>query len=454
MKKRYRIDVDKQNKSNKVFLPIELIGSELIEKIAFGNKIIEVKCVPHNRGIIILSESVRKELFIPELDLSLHAFIDKDTLFIGPLLGILTSGFTSYPLRPLGKRTAFFSKLLSINKVVGALPFLFSEEHINWEKGLITGYFYEDSTWKTREIPFPSVVYDRLPNRKSEKLKKNRQLKARLQSDYLIPWYNPGFFSKMDVFERLLQDDMASTYLPETHPFSSFSVIERMLADYGHIYLKPENGSLGLGIHQILYDKINGHYYCRYRNDSGQKKLTKFNSLEAMFKKVFHKRNLAKMIVQQGIHLLRVDGRIVDFRVHTNKDEDGEWQITAIAAKIGGQGSATTHINNGGEVKIVEEVFSSKEEQKLYKEKLIETSLYLSKVLESHVEGIIGEIGFDLGIDKDGKIWLFEANSKPGRSIFKHPELKDFDLLSRKLSLEFGIFLAEKAITQPEELFK
>ncbi|SEN11360.1 YheC/D like ATP-grasp [Mesobacillus persicus] len=453
MKKRYRIEINKKSHDYKVYLPKELIEYP-ITRIAFGNKIVVVQCLPHNKGKIIISHSLRKELHLPELEISLHVFVDKDTMFVGPLIGILTSGFTSYPLRPLGKRTSFFSKLLSVNKMVGALPFLFGEEHINWEQGLIKGYFYEDSSWKVIEVPFPNVVYDRLPNRRTEKRAANKHLKERLQSDYLIPWYNPGFFSKMDIFERLQQDDQANDYLPETHSFTSFSIIERMLSDYGHIYLKPENGSLGLGIHQILFDRLDGKYYCRYRDVEGHKKLTKFNSLETLFKKVFFKRNLSRMIVQQGINLLRVDGRIIDFRVHTNKDDQGEWQLAAIAAKVGGQGSATTHINNGGEVMTVEEIFPTTEEQQMYKDKLTSAALYLSKVLETQIEGIIGEIGFDLGIDRNGKVWLFEANSKPGRSIFKHPQLKDFELLSRKLSIEFGIFLAEKAITKPEELFK
>ena len=70
------------------------------------------------------------------------------------------------------------------------------------------------------------------------------------------------------------------------------------------------------------------------------------------------------------------------------------------------------------------------------------------------MEGIIGEIGFDLGIDRNGSVWLFEANSKPGRSIFSNPQLKEYDQLTRKLSLAFAIYLTERAISQPEEIFK
>ena len=111
-------------------------------------------------------------------------------------------------------------------------------------------------------------------------------------------------------------------------------------------------------------------------------------------------------------------------------------------------------MNNGGIVKSLDELFEDRTERELYERKLSEAALILSSILEKNMEGIIGELGFDFGIDKTGKVWLFEANSKPGRSIFKHPKLKNFDLLTRKLSLSFGIFLAEKAITAPEDIFK
>lgn len=455
MRKRYPIEVIHHSKQI-VFIPEDLHDLKNITKIAFGNKVLDVTCAPHPKGrnVLTISDDVQKELSMPEITIPLHIFIDQQTLFIGPLIGILTSGFTPYPLRPIGERSMFFAKLLSVNKVVGALPFVFGEEHIDWDNGLINGFFFIDSGWQTMKVPFPNVVYDRLPNRRSERRTEARSLKARMETDYLIPWYNPGFFSKLDVFERLQQDDRAAEFLPETHQFSSFSTIERMLSNYANVYVKPVNGSLGLGIHQILFDKYTGHYYCRYRDREGTNRLTKFDSLEKLMKKIFYKRNLSHMIVQQGISLIRSDKKLIDFRVHTNKDEYGQWQVAAIAAKIAGQGSVTTHMNNGGIVKSLDELFENQEERNLYERKLMETSLLLSSILEKNMEGIIGEIGFDLGIDKEGKIWLFEANSKPGRSIFKHPKLKNFDLLTRKLSLSFGIFLAEKAITAPEELFK
>lgn len=61
--------------------------------------------------------------------------------------------------------------------------------------------------------------------------------------------------------------------------------------------------------------------------------MQKFSTLESIVKHIFHNRPLENLIVQQGIPLIRSSKRPVDFRVHTNKDSKGIWQVTAIAAK-------------------------------------------------------------------------------------------------------------------------
>lgn len=454
MRKRYIIETDKKTESI-VYCPADLIKHHALTRIAFGSLSVEAQFKPseENGDKIILSKNLIDSITFLNSDVPLHAFVQEHTLYLGPLIGIFTAGFTPFPLRPMGERSLFFAKLLSVQKSVGALPFIFGEQHIDWDRGMMKGFFFRKKGWVIHEVPFPNVIYDRLPNRKTENRPHLKKIKDKLQQDYLIPWYNPGFFNKLDVHERLLDNPLAVEFLPDTATFSSFSQIEKMLSDYGHIYIKPFNGSLGNSVHQIIYDKQENMYYCRYCDSKHVNRLLKFSTLESLFKYVFRGKSMNKMLIQQGIHLLRHQQRALDFRVHTNKDEHGTWQVTAIAAKIAGIGSVTTHVHNGGVIKTLEEIFPIAE-CSLYKEKLTHASLVLSEAIEQDMEGIIGEIGFDLGIDRNGRVWLFEANSKPGRSIFTHPQLKDFDLLTRKLSIAFAIFLTEQSIINPEMLFK
>ncbi|GAA3330126.1 hypothetical protein GCM10020331_081410 [Ectobacillus funiculus] len=66
----------------------------------------------------------------------------------------------------------------------------------------------------------------------------------------------------------------------------------------------------------------------------------------------------------------------------------------------------------------MDEIFPDPVERESVLQKLTTAVLLLSESIDTHLDGCIGEIGFDLGLDKTGKVWLFEANSKPGRSIF------------------------------------
>ncbi|WP_110928986.1 YheC/YheD family endospore coat-associated protein [Bacillus massiliglaciei] len=447
MKKFYEAEIAKIP-GHICFYPSEMKNVGEIDLINFGQHSCTaiVKRNPSVQQNIVLSEDLAQALHFNENNTPLHLFVHERRLHLGPLVGIFSSGFTGIENKPVGERSGFFANLLALKKTTGCIPYLFGEQHINWEDETIRGHVFLDGKWAIETFPFPNAVYDRLPNRKTENKDAMQEIKRKFQKDYVIPWYNPGFFNKWDVHERLAADPGAKPFLPETRPFDSFSSIETMLSEYRQVYIKPINGSLGLGIHQIVYDSKEHWYYCRYKNEKNENKLQRFPSLESLMNHVFKGSPLDNFIVQQGIPLLKYEKRSVDFRVHTNKDSDGNWQISAIAAKVAGPGSVTTHVKNGGTIKTLAELFPAEEEAQLAEKKLSEAALILSKSLEERMEGIIAEIGFDLALDKDQHVWMFEANSKPGRSIFSHPKLKEFEALTRKLSIGYAIYLTEQSI--------
>ncbi|MBM6617777.1 YheC/YheD family protein [Bacillus suaedaesalsae] len=436
-----------------VKLPPQLFRTSL-GGIGFGTMQLHCSITVHsdNSDVLYMSSDIISELNLP-LHRTLHYFIHHDIFHIGPLIGIFTAGFTDSLLRPIGERSLFFAKLLSTEKSVGVCAFVFGAHLINWDEGTVTGYFYnEKEGWTKQNIPLPNVIYDRLPNRRTENHSGIKSIKHRLQSEYLIPWYNPGFFSKWDLYQQLIQDKHLNKYLPETLYQPSFKDIEQMVKKHKHVYIKPANGSLGLGIYQVVMSD-EGTYYCRYK-DGEENRLQKFSSLKKLISYLFRHKNLDQYLVQQGIDLIRYENRAVDFRIHTNRDENGTWRMTALAAKIAGRGSVTTHLNNGGMIKTLEELFPAKETYEQLNSSLQNTVLQFSQAISERTNGCIGEIGFDIGLDREGHIWLFEANSKPGRSIFSHPKLRMQDRLTRELSMSFAIYLTRLELERQEVHYK
>ncbi|WP_262372728.1 YheC/YheD family endospore coat-associated protein [Sutcliffiella horikoshii] len=438
-------------KEHQILVPEE-ISNVHIESIAFGTHQYACHGISHGGHSLYLSEPLFKKLLVP-YEGNIHVFVHEGTLHLGPLIGIFTAGFTSSMIRPIGERSLFFSKLLATERKVGAYMFLFGANHIDWEEGTMEGFMFTEQGWRKRTLPFPHVVYDRLPNRRTEKHRLLAHTREKMQKDYAIPWFNPGFFNKWDIHQKLMIEENIVPYLPETHNNVSIAKMEKLLSKYPFIYLKPTNGSLGLGVYKIIYNREEEAYYARYKNEDFVNKLQRSSSLEALLAHVLKNKDLSSYLIQQGIPLLKVEESFVDFRVHTNKDEHGNWVVSAMAAKLSGKGSITTHANSGGVIKTISEIFTEKDEKEAVISKLSQASLLISNAIDTHMPGFIGEIGFDFGLDKEHKLWMFEANSKPGRSIFYHPKLRNEDILTRKLSIEYAVYLTEHTIKNPEGVF-
>ena len=58
------------------------------------------------------------------------------------------------------------------------------------------------------------------------------------------------------------------------------------------------------------------------------------------------------------------------------------------------------------------------------------------------LNGPVGEWGLDVAIDEDGRVYVFEANAKPGRAIFRHPNLRSAGRVSANLVVEYAASLA------------
>jgi D-alanine-D-alanine ligase-like ATP-grasp enzyme len=89
---------------------------------------------------------------------------------------------------------------------------------------------------------------------------------------------------------------------------------------------------------------------------------------------------------------------------------------------------------------VLKQIFGSRADQVLSEAK--ETAIKLAEAIERKDEHTLGELGFDIGIDQNEQIWMFEANSKPGRSIFKHPALKGEGKAALQYVYDYCLYLS------------
>lgn len=439
-----------------LFLPESLAKiPEMTVVFGSAREVTKVRKIPRGKDGIFLTRALMEALAIPDIPLKLNVIVSGSECLIGPVVGIFTAGFKNFSQAPLGQRTFYFAKLLANAQSAGVLPILFGVQHIQWEEGLVNGFLYDrkKDRWLTLLVPLPNVVYDRIPNRRIEQLDSIQNLKQKLQKEYGIPWFNPGFFNKWELYQRLAKNEAIRSFLPETILFQNKHDLFEMLKKYDHLYLKWVSGSHGNGVYEIKKDK-NGRWNCYFRDEEGRIHSFFATDKASLIRHLNSDVTKGQYIIQQGIDLIKHKGNPVDFRLHMNKRQDGTWTVTALAAKVSSEHSPTTHLVSGGEIKTIEEIFLDTENRHTAIKRLRETALLVSETLDKLSSGFIGEIGLDIGIDQKGNTWLFEANAKPGRSIYSHPSFQKLERINHLFLFEYATALATTMFTSPEEIYR
>lgn len=402
------------------------LGGVRTVTLKLGSKSASVPVRPLNRqdNVLVLPLSLHAQLKPPRLGKVLVKNNGGREIQIGPLIGILTN-ISANAAAPFGSRTGFIKEIMrsSANK---AFHVAFSPSLVNWESGEVSGYVLNaEGKFVRKTVPLPDVVYNRLSSRRAEKLSSMESFKERFVRRR-IPLFNWSFFEKWDVYRLFESESEANKYIPESYINPAPDVIKSMLEKHRFVYLKPTNGSLGIGIYRLTYNPKRG-YFARFRR-GGSNSLIRFARFEGVMKLLRrHGIRLQNYVVQQGIRLIELDNCPIDFRFHVTKNGNNQWVVAGIGAKKAGRGSVTTHIRTGGQLMTPEQALSrifgaSKGEALLDEAKAV--AVKLAQAIERNYPHQLGELGFDLGIDQNEKVWMFEANAKPGRSIFKHPALK------------------------------
>lgn len=421
-------------------------------KVKIGNKVLltHVAKAKVKGNKIIFSPTMAKDLHLPFTG-ELRVSYDKQILRLGPVIGILTTGYTGSEISPFGIRDELFQSFIQAGASEKPYIYVFTPEMIDWDNKTIRGWYYRKSIskgvdrWVRYVSPLPDVIYERVPNRKAESLLHVQSTLQRLKTANKGKVFNQGFFNKWSIHQILSDDPITGEIVPETYLSPSIETLHEMLKKHQMIYLKPNKGSLGLGIYRITrhHDK---EYYCRFHQ--GEKNvLHRFQSLEKLIKHYFGNQNnrLSHYLAQQGIRLVKYENRPVDFRVHMHKDGDDEWQVVAIGSKAAGFGCVTTHIRTGGFIISTDELLETlfAEDADIIEENIKIAAIDIAQSLEDQITGPIGELGMDMGVDRNGNVWLFEVNSKPGRHIFHHPSLREAGIQSAKYITDYSMRLAD-----------
>ncbi|XEC96452.1 YheC/YheD family protein [Paenibacillus tarimensis] len=299
--------------------------------------------------------------------------------------------------------------------------YVFSPVDYNDATGDLYGFKLKNGEWSYEKCPLPEAVYDRSSCMTSlerstceSMLNRMKQRKQWIRLGTQLP-------GKAAVYRSLEQSKEIADMIPRTERYvNRIQLSGRLNTEAGGIILKPDAGMQGRGIIRIYKDAAAGKYQLRGRTGGNRSYAASYDTLESCAEAAHRKVAGRHYLIQPYLNLTDKEDVPFDIRVLVQKEARGRWSVTGIAVRCGESGSVTANLHGGGTAKPAEpalrEIFGKQTAEQLLRT-LPQASLAIAERLEQSF-GRLLELGIDFGIEPDGRIWLLEANSKPGRSLF------------------------------------
>ncbi|MFC5402539.1 YheC/YheD family protein [Cohnella soli] len=231
--------------------------------------------------------------------------------------------------------------------------------------------------------------------------------------------------SKWVKTKLMVRSPFLSAHIPTTRRMTRKS-LARLLEKHGMAYVKPERGSLGIGVMRVD----------RWSVQQGMRKRT-FASYDEMYSWIGAQTAGRSYLAQRGVRMLKLRGRPIDFRVMIQKGRV-RWKVTGIAARVAHPGKAVTNGSQGGSIHDAGALLSRLTDagtadrlQKKFKRLAKATA---SQFQASHPR--MKELGLDIAVDGKRRAWILEVNTRPDPCPFA--KLSDLSMLNEMIRYARG----------------
>ncbi|AYB37182.1 YheC/YheD family protein [Brevibacillus laterosporus] len=240
--------------------------------------------------------------------------------------------------------------------------------------------------------------------------------------------------NKWSKYLFLKQFREVAPYLPETQRMTK-SAFWDFINQYGKVILKPVLGKGGAGVIQV--SSLGNR---KYKIHSENKKKT-IKGKRRTYHYLKNKIRSSAYMIQRRISLATVRKRPFDMRIIVQRRKySNSWNITAKAAKVAGKGYiVTNNTRSKGKMMHVETALQKSSLKDHSRRHLLsnvnKVALLSAKRLRiafpSH-----RTYGMDMGLDKNGRVWIIETNHYPAISHFR--KLGDKAMVYRIMSYQKG----------------
>ncbi len=283
--------------------------------------------------------------------------------------------------------------------------FYFHPEDVNIEMKVIKGKFLEKNKWIEKETSYPDIIDNALPKKGTEYI--YEELK---QFSYLT---TTRIGSKNEVYELMEQDPYFNDVLIPYVYLSTLDELSEFIEKYQSLIIKPARGSKGNKISKLSKSE-DGYYLSTNHSED-------YYSKDELAKFIKEMANEKKYIVQPYINSITKEGHPFDLRIHLRRGENGEWDNLDPLPRIGIGNSITSNLSQGGAISSLKSFLEAQygDKSKKIKKQLNEITTTFPEHFQKLYDFEIDAVGIDIGIDENGKLWFFEANTSPGPHYYE-----------------------------------
>jgi glutathione synthase/RimK-type ligase-like ATP-grasp enzyme len=282
----------------------------------------------------------------------------------------------------------------------------------------------KSKSWEDCEFPIPAILYDRCFYGDDEHSKQCIPIVSWLKTRTDITFLGYGLPNKLELYD-VLKNTVLAAYLPVTQVITDSNIVLTELTRKKRIVLKPINGSQGNGIYYLKKNDKSFHVKTEKQKNIISRIFPNETKLIQWLQPLILKR---QYLLQPFLELSNDALQPFDIRILLQKSMDGNWDELGRGIRIGNTGGILSNLSAGGSVVPFTEWSSALPPAK--KEYMSQELEYILSKLPPILENAflpLFEIGVDIGIAKNGSIWILDVNSKPGRKVILHtqPDIKE-----------------------------
>ncbi|WP_336773605.1 YheC/YheD family protein [Paenibacillus sp. MMO-58] len=201
-------------------------------------------------------------------------------------------------------------------------------------------------------------------------------------------------------------------YLPDTEQFTPKGFIS-MIDRYPVLFVKPDLGMKGQGVMKVYYK--DGRIVVRTEDSRYSFQSAKFAAIK--LKQLI---GTKRYLMQQGIDLIQINGNPIDFRILLHLRRDETWKFFGVMGKVAAPNRFVTNHSSGGKaIRLHQALGLTRQECEPWETKLRDMAFKVASGMKKHFP-LITELGLDVAIDTEHRVWLLEANTKPQFQLFRY----------------------------------